>query len=149
MNGMTEAAVELPNRRREIVNLIFRFQSYFGLIIVFSLAIFISPIRNDANLFLKPNNLLNIILYASETGVLAVGMTLVILVAGIDLSVGSVMALVGCAAGVLLLLGVYPGNVKMAVDSTKTRNTGFKVASFARLPMQLPMIRAALRAARG
>ena len=52
-------------------------------------------------------------------------------------------------ASVLLLLGVYPGNVKMAVDSTKTRNTGFKVASFARLPMQLPMIRAALRAARG
>ena len=52
-------------------------------------------------------------------------------------------------ASVLLLLGVYPGNVKMAVDSTKTRNTGFKVVSFARLPMQLPMIRAALRAARG
>jgi uncharacterized membrane protein len=52
-------------------------------------------------------------------------------------------------ASVLLLLGVYPGNIKMAVDSTKTRNTGFKAVSFARLPMQLPMIRAALRAARG
>src|SRR3954471_8047170 len=52
-------------------------------------------------------------------------------------------------ASVLLLLGVYPGNIKMAVDSTKTRNTGFKVASFARLPFQVPMIRAALRAARG
>jgi uncharacterized membrane protein len=52
-------------------------------------------------------------------------------------------------ASVLLLLGVYPGNIKMAVDSTKTRNTGFKAVSFARLPMQLPMIRAALRVARG
>lgn len=52
-------------------------------------------------------------------------------------------------ASVLLLLGVYPGNIKMAVDSTKTKNTGLKVASFARLPFQLPMIRAALRAARG
>jgi uncharacterized membrane protein len=52
-------------------------------------------------------------------------------------------------ASVLLLLGVYPGNIKMAVDSTKTRNTGLKVASFARLPFQIPMIRAALRAARG
>ena len=52
-------------------------------------------------------------------------------------------------ASVLLLLGVYPGNIKMAMDSTKTKNTGFKVASFARLPFQLPMIRAALRAARG
>ncbi|MBX3081904.1 MAG: ABC transporter permease [Anaerolineae bacterium] len=91
------------NRRRDIINFLFRFQSYFGLIIVFLLAILISPVRNDANLFLKPNNLLNIVLYASETGVLAVGMTLVILVAGIDLSVGSIMALVGCAAGVLLM----------------------------------------------
>jgi uncharacterized membrane protein len=52
-------------------------------------------------------------------------------------------------ASVLLLLGVYPGNIKMAVDSTRTGSTGFKVASFARLPFQLPMIRAALRAARG
>ena len=103
MNAMTDAAVARPNRRREIVNLVFRFQSYFGLIIVVLLAVLISPVRNDANLFLKPNNLLNIILYASETGVLAVGMTLVILVAGIDLSVGSIMALVGCAAGVLLM----------------------------------------------
>ncbi len=103
MNVMTDAVVARPNRSREIINLVFRFQSYFGLIIVVLLAILISPVRNDANLFLKPNNLLNIILYASETGVLAVGMTLVILVAGIDLSVGSVMALVGCAAGVLLM----------------------------------------------
>src|SRR4051812_37105910 len=103
MNVTTDAAVARPNRRREIVNLIFRFQSYFGLIIVFLLAVIFSPVRNDSSLFLRPNNLLNIVLYASETGVLAVGMTLVILVAGIDLSVGSVMALVGCAAGVLLM----------------------------------------------
>jgi uncharacterized membrane protein len=52
-------------------------------------------------------------------------------------------------ASVLLLLGVYPGNIKMAVDAARTDNTGFKVASYARLPMQFPMIRAALRAARG
>ena len=52
-------------------------------------------------------------------------------------------------ASVLLLLGVYPGNIKMAADSTRSKNTGLKVAAFARLPMQLPMIRIALRAARG
>ena len=52
-------------------------------------------------------------------------------------------------ASVLLLLGVYPGNIKMATDSLETKSTGLKVASFARLPMQLPMIKAALRAARG
>lgn len=109
MDGLTDrtasasGASRAPDRRRDILNFLFRFQSYFGLIIVFLLAVLISPVRNDANLFLKPTNLLNIVLYASETGVLAVGMTLVILVAGIDLSVGSVMALIGVTAGVLLM----------------------------------------------
>lgn len=51
-------------------------------------------------------------------------------------------------ASVLLLLGVYPGNLKMVADSLSTSSTGFKVAAFARLPLQLPMIRWALRAAR-
>ena len=52
-------------------------------------------------------------------------------------------------ASVLLLLGVYPGNVKMAVDASHTRSTRFKAIAYGRLPLQLPMIRAALRAARG
>ncbi len=68
-----------------------------------------------------------------------------------------------CAAGLLhprtrrvagwasaaLLLGVYPANLKMAADVKDSRRTGLKVAAFARLPLQLPMIRTALRAARG
>ena len=52
-------------------------------------------------------------------------------------------------ASVALLLAVYPANLQMAADSTKTKSTTLKAASFARLPMQLPMIRIALRAARG
>src|SRR4051812_22796298 len=51
-------------------------------------------------------------------------------------------------ASAALLVGVFPGNVKMAVDASRTRNTPFKVAAFARLPLQLPMIRGALRAGR-
>jgi uncharacterized membrane protein len=49
-------------------------------------------------------------------------------------------------AGAALLVAVFPGNVKMAVDASKTRNTGFKAATYARLPLQLPMIRGAWRA---
>ncbi len=52
-------------------------------------------------------------------------------------------------ASVALLVGVYPGNLKMAADSTRTRSTRFKVIAFGRLPLQLPMIKAALDAARG
>ena len=48
-----------------------------------------------------------------------------------------------------LLLGVYPANVKMAVDSTKTRSTPFKAIAFGRLPLQWPMLKAAYAAAKG
>ncbi len=48
-----------------------------------------------------------------------------------------------------LLLGVYPANVKMATDAAAGRNTGLKVAAIGRLPLQWPMLKMALRAARG
>jgi uncharacterized membrane protein len=51
-------------------------------------------------------------------------------------------------ASAALLVAVFPGNVKMAVDASRTRNTSFKAAAYARLPLQLPMIRGALRAGR-
>lgn len=55
------------------------------------------------------------------------------------------------AAGVAsaaVLLGVFPGNIKMAVDASRTSNRKLQVAAYARLPLQLPMIRGALRAGR-
>jgi uncharacterized membrane protein len=51
-------------------------------------------------------------------------------------------------ASAALLAGVYVGNVKMAVDAAKSDNLPLKVAAFGRLPMQFPMLRAALRAGR-
>ncbi len=48
-----------------------------------------------------------------------------------------------------LLLAVYPANLKMAADVQKTDRTALKAGTLARLPMQIPMIRTALRAARG
>jgi uncharacterized membrane protein len=51
-------------------------------------------------------------------------------------------------ASVAVLLGVYPGNLKMAVDASRTPNDAFKAVAFARLPLQLPLIRGALRAGR-
>lgn len=52
-------------------------------------------------------------------------------------------------ASVAVLVAVYPGNLKMAGDAARSRSTRFKAIAFGRLPLQLPMIRAALRAARG
>ena len=51
-------------------------------------------------------------------------------------------------ASLAVLLGVYPANLKMAGDAMRTDNTPLKAASLGRLPLQLPMIRTALRAAR-
>lgn len=61
--------------------------------------------------FLNPNfftidNLLNILRQTSVNAIIAVGMTLVILTAGIDLSVGSVLALCGAFAASLIALEV-------------------------------------------
>ena len=67
-----------------------------------------------------------------------------------------------CAAGLLvprlrwpagwasaaLLLAVYPANLKMAGDAAQTDKTGFRAIAWGRLPLQIPMIRTALKAAR-
>jgi ribose/xylose/arabinose/galactoside ABC-type transport system permease subunit len=51
--------------------------------------------------FLSVPNLVNVALSIAITGILAVGMTMVILTGGIDLSVGSVVALAGVVAAML------------------------------------------------
>lgn len=73
-------------------------QSLGALVVIFLVAAVCSPVRNGVNLFLTPNNLLNIVRFASENGIIAVGMTLVILTGGIDLSVGAVLALCSVTA---------------------------------------------------
>lgn len=50
--------------------------------------------------FLQPRNLTNLLRQASINGVLAAGMTLVILHGGIDLSIGSIVAVAGIMVGV-------------------------------------------------
>lgn len=51
-------------------------------------------------------------------------------------------------ASAALLVGVFPGNVKMAADARRRGKPGAQAVAFGRLPLQLPLIRGALRAAR-
>ncbi len=69
-----------------------------GIFIGFVAIVIILSIISPA--FLRPLNLLNVVRQTSIHGIMAVGMTFVILTAGIDLSVGSVLALTGvlCAS---------------------------------------------------
>ena len=55
--------------------------------------------------FLKPANLLNMLQQCSVTGIMAIGMTMVIIIGGIDLSVGGVAALSGMVASILVAGG--------------------------------------------
>lgn len=59
--------------------------------------------------FLTPQNLLNILRQVSYTGIIALGMTFVIIAGGIDLSVGSVAAFVGSLAVLSLNASVEAG----------------------------------------
>ncbi|MED4585902.1 ribose ABC transporter permease [Brevibacillus choshinensis] len=67
-----------------------------GLIVLLLIFSFASPH------FLKVNNLLNIILQVSIIAICAFGMTFALIIGGIDLSVGSTIALSGTAAALLL-----------------------------------------------
>lgn len=55
--------------------------------------------------FFTVNNFLNISKQSSVMGILAIGQTMVIIAAGIDLAVGSVMALTGCITAVAIING--------------------------------------------
>ena len=71
-----------------------------ALIVLIIAASFISPF------FLKPANLLNVLRQVAMYGILGIGMTFVILTKGIDLSVGSTVALTGVIGAILLERGV-------------------------------------------
>lgn len=76
---------------------------YWGLVLLFLVGIFSSPISSKGhNIFLSYGNLSDVFRQISVTGITAVGMTLVILIAGIDLSVGSVLALGSVVCAMLL-----------------------------------------------
>ena len=72
----------------------------YRVFIIFLVLLLIASFISDA--FFTVNNLFNVLRQVSIVAIIAVGMTIVILTAGIDLSVGSVLALTGAiAAGVI------------------------------------------------
>ncbi|NTE88316.1 ABC transporter permease [Agrobacterium rubi] len=88
------------DRRRLII------QEY-GIFLAFLLLSVILSFSNQY--FLTSGNISNILLQTSINGVLAIGMTFVILTRGIDLSVGSVVALAGIVSGSLATTSATAG----------------------------------------
>ena len=91
-----------------------RIQPFLGLAAVIGLACAFSPVRRGELVFLEPGNLSDILRQVSERGILAVGMTFVILAGAIDLSVGSVLALAATLSAVMLMRGGHGTAVTVA-----------------------------------
>src|ERR1700742_2800938 len=94
-------------RRIDLFAIAVRFQSVIGLIVVAIGGIIFSPRRHGHILFLAPDNMANIVRAVSETGIIAVGMTFVIITAGIDLSVGALLSLSSVLTATIMTSGGY------------------------------------------
>lgn len=77
---------------------------YIALILVFIISTIASP-----DIFPTYSNIMNILRQASIVGVVSIGMTIVLLVGGIDLSVTSVMAITACLLADMMEKGVNAG----------------------------------------
>lgn len=75
------------------------------LLFLIALITFINPV------FLDGRNVFNVFRQISIFLILGTGMTIVMAARGIDLSVGSTVALAGCSAGVVLKSGILPDSV--------------------------------------
>lgn len=114
--------------------------SKYGIIVAFFVLCAVLAVFEEN--FLTTNNLLNVLRQTSINGILAIGMTFVILTRGIDLSVGSIVALAGVVSAtfatmdsrmqwvpetmplVAIMLGIMAGMLTGAIN-------GFLVARFA------------------
>jgi len=106
MREATAAVRELPSRDWRAIAL------DYGIYVILLAFVVVMALLSPN--FLQTRNLLNIVVQASTVAVIAVGATMVILLAEIDLSVGSVAALAGAVTAGILELGadaVAPGPI--------------------------------------
>ncbi|MBY3219012.1 ABC transporter permease [Rhizobium laguerreae] len=86
-----------------VMKLVSRTKLYWGLIAIFVIGVMWSPVTSSGkNIFLSGGNLLDVLRQVSTTGLIATGMTAVIITGGIDLSVGSLMAICSVVCAMLL-----------------------------------------------
>ena len=74
----------------------------WALILICIIAAIISPN------FLRPANMVNVVRSVSLNGIIAMGMTFVVLTGGVDLSVGSTVGVVAVSAAIMMQKGIHP-----------------------------------------
>ncbi len=102
-----------------LLRLLGRTKLYWGLVGLFVFGVLSSPITSRGhNIFLSSGNLSDVLRQVSITGLVAVGMTMVILIAGIDLSVGSVLAFGSVVTALLLTEPGWSTGAMIAVPTS-------------------------------
>jgi simple sugar transport system permease protein len=101
------------------LRLLSRTKLYWGLVLIFALGAFLSPMTSSGrNIFLSYGNLTDVLRQVAITGLVATGMTIVILIGGIDLSVGSIMAFGTVVSAMLLTQAGWTAAAVMGVPAT-------------------------------
>ncbi len=105
-----------------------RAQSVVALLALVVLAVIVSPVASDGSrIFLQVGNLTDILRQISLIGMISLAMTFVILTGGIDLSVGSILAL-STALTAMLLTRAWPtmgygGHIALAIATAVAAST--------------------------
>lgn len=97
-----------------------RLRSGLGLAAIIVVALIISPHSPRGGLvFLEPGNITDILRQVSEIGIISLGMTFVILTGGIDLSVGTVLALASSLSALMVTRVSFsvPASVAIAISA--------------------------------
>ncbi|GAX08945.1 ribose ABC transporter permease protein [Secundilactobacillus silagincola] len=93
----TQETSASEHKHRSLKGLIADYSAIFAFLILFIVAVLLK-----GSIFLSVSNIMNILMNNSIIGIIALGMTLVIITAGIDLAVGSQMAATGLIAMTIL-----------------------------------------------
>lgn len=100
MQKYAKAGVVLEKRKRDLQSIVI-YLAAVAIFIVFTVAASL-----NGKSFLSLTNIQNIITQSSVISIIAIGQSIVILTGGIDLSVGSVVGIVGIGGGLLMKMGL-------------------------------------------
>ncbi len=140
-----------PNGRKSWTQKVARWRGAFGLLAVLILAVVASPTRGGRPVFLDLGNLTDILRQVAEKGILAVGMTAVVVAGGIDLSVGSILAFGATLSAWLLMkqgMGLLPTTAIVLTSGALWGALNGAVVARWRLPAFIATL-ATMSAARG
>jgi len=126
-----QAAAEAADKRKRLFSALRAAGIVVGLIVLFGI---LNALTHGD--FLAPNNVLNILRQIAVIAVLAAGQTFVIITAGIDLSVGSLIALTG-----VLMAGTLAGNANPIAGVFLAIAVGLGVGGAAGAVNGLPVVK--------